>query len=87
MKLLRAIQENEIEPVGARKPIKVDVRLISATNRDLIADVKSGRFREDLFTASTSFPFLSRRCANARKTFPNSRGIFCAVSPPRKASA
>ena len=42
VKVLRAIQENEIEPVGARKPVKVDARLISATNRDLIADVKNG---------------------------------------------
>jgi DNA-binding NtrC family response regulator len=48
-KLLRAIQEREITRIGSTKPIKVDVRIIAATNVDLAECVKAGRFREDLF--------------------------------------
>jgi DNA-binding NtrC family response regulator len=48
-KLLRALQEGTVEAVGGRKPVKVDVRIISATNRKLLECVKAGHFREDLF--------------------------------------
>ena len=49
VKLLRALQEQEFERVGGESPIKVDVRVVSATNKDLEAEVSSGRFRQDLF--------------------------------------
>src|SRR6201998_901991 len=55
-KLLRVLEENEIERVGGEKPIRVDVRVLVATHRDLEAHVKEGKFRQDLFHRVYVFP-------------------------------
>jgi DNA-binding NtrC family response regulator len=56
VKLLRFLQEGEVDPIGAKRPLKVDIRIMSATNRNLAEEVKANKFREDLFYRLNVFP-------------------------------
>ena len=83
-KLLRVLQEKTLERVGSSEPLKVDVRIITATHQNLEELIRQGRFREDLFYRLNVFPIqVARRCANAARTLPSWRCYFIQQSAQR----
>lgn len=85
-KLLRALQEGEVVPIGATQPVKVDVRIIACANRDLPGEVAAGRFREDLYYRLNVFPLtLAALCERGEDIAPLAFALLLRHAPASRA--
>ena len=80
-RILRVIQSNEIKPLGGTATKKVDVRILSATNKDLTAAIAANEFRKIFFTGSMCCLCICLLCGSGRKIFRFCYAISCAVNP------
>ncbi len=87
VKLLRAVQDGEVDPVGGKSTVKVDIRLISATHRDLLQQVKDGAFREDLFYRLNVYPIVVPPLRERRADIPHLVRHFMARPTSGKGAA
>ncbi|MCZ6696934.1 MAG: sigma-54 dependent transcriptional regulator [Acidobacteria bacterium] len=89
-KVLRVLESGDVEPIGMAKTLRVDVRVIAATNKDLPLEIQEGRFREDLFFRLNVVPITCPPLRERREDIPllveHFIGVFCAENdePPRR---
>ena len=87
VKLLRVLQERQVDPVGSAKPVPVDVRVVAATHRDLEVEISAGRFREDLYYRLNVLPLHTCALRDRPEDLPELLGFFARKFAPKGQSS